>query len=102
MEGKQHAGGRVGGVARIGLLEGRALIGESAHAAIAAEVMIEGAVLLDEDHHVVDVGDLGAGGAGSGVGHFVSSTTSGEERAGKFGGSGGGAHLKKFAARDSC
>jgi len=36
-------------------LECHALIGESAYAPVASEVVIERTVFLDEDHHVIDV-----------------------------------------------
>ena len=55
VEGQQYAGGGTGGIAGIGLIEGGALIGESADASVAAEVVIEGAILLDEDDDVIDV-----------------------------------------------
>jgi hypothetical protein len=61
---------RVGSVGRVGLLEdavavgqrqgGR--IGETAHAGVRSEVMVERAVLLDQDDHVLDVADAAAGG----------------------------------------
>jgi hypothetical protein len=68
VERQKHAGGRAGCVGRIGLIEGGALIGESADAAIAAEVVIERAIFLDEDDDVIDIGDFGARSVCSGIG----------------------------------
>jgi hypothetical protein len=36
------------------------LIGESANAAVASEIMVEGTILLDEDHHMLHVSQFGA------------------------------------------
>jgi len=44
----------------IGLLERHALIGKSADAAVASKVVIERPVLLNQDHHMFDVGYFGA------------------------------------------
>jgi hypothetical protein len=55
MERKQLADGRTVGIGGIGLLKGEALIGEAADAAIAAEVVVERAIFLDEDDDVLDV-----------------------------------------------
>ena len=84
VEGQKHAGGRTGGVAGIGLIESRARVGESADAAIAAEVVIEGAIFLDEDDDVIDVGDFGAGGGRTGrSGYGGASAATVEQGAGK-------------------
>src|SRR5664279_62196 len=66
MKRQKHAGGRVGGVVGIGLLERGTRIGEAAHSLVAAKVVIERAVFLDEDDDVFNVSQLGAGGSGSG------------------------------------
>ena len=50
-------------------LGGHGRVGESAHARQGAEVVVEGAVLLHEDHDVLDVAQ--AGGARGGRGHLV-------------------------------
>ena len=56
MKRVQDSGGRISGVCRVRLLEGRTFIGESTHAAVAAGIMIERAVLLNQDHYVLNVG----------------------------------------------
>ena len=55
MKGQEFAEWRVGCVRAVGLLKGHALIGESTHAAVASEVVIERAVFLNKDHHMIDV-----------------------------------------------
>src|SRR2546427_13260562 len=62
MEWQQYAGRRVGGICRGRLLECRTLVGESTHAAVASEIMVEGTIFLDEDHHVLNVSQFGANG----------------------------------------
>ncbi len=47
---------------RVGLLECRTLVGESTHAAVASEIMVEGTIFLDEDDDVLDVSQFGANG----------------------------------------
>src|ERR1700687_5931496 len=44
----------------IGLLEGRALIGKSAHTSVASKVVIKRAVFLSQDHHMLDVSNFRA------------------------------------------
>ena len=64
------AGGRIAGLREDGLPAAvveldRPRIVEAAYPAVGTEVVIEGSVLLDEDHHVLDVGDpSGARGSG--------------------------------------
>jgi hypothetical protein len=55
MKWQQFPDWRARRVGWIGLLEGRALIGKSANTPIASKVVIERAVLLSQDHHVLDV-----------------------------------------------
>ena len=55
MEGQELPYRQDGRVGWIGLLECRALIGKSAHAAVASKVVIEGPVFLNQDHHMFDV-----------------------------------------------
>ncbi len=82
-KGSSTPAGELDGVAGIGLIEGGARIGESADASVAAEVVIEGAILLDEDDDVIDVGDLGAGGGPGGIGESHVAGASVEQGAGK-------------------
>src|ERR1700730_11443217 len=60
MEWQERAHRRARDVRRIGLLERHALVGKPTDAAIAAEIVIEGAVFLYHDDDVLDVGKLGA------------------------------------------
>ena len=55
MKRQEFADRCIGCVRGIGLLECHALIGESAHAPVASEVVIEGTIFLNEDHHAIDV-----------------------------------------------
>ena len=97
VEGQENPSGCAGHVGRVGLVVGRAWIGESANASIAAEVMIEGAIFLNEDNDVIDVCDLGAGG-GCGRGRStVASTACIEQGTCEACGSGGGCEFYEFA-----
>ncbi len=62
MEWQQYSGRRVRGICRVGLLECRTLVGESTHAAVASEIMVEGTIFLDEDDDVLDVSQFGTNG----------------------------------------
>jgi hypothetical protein len=55
MEWQELPDGRARCVCRIGLLECHAWIGKSTDAAVSSEIMIEGAVFLNEDYDVFDV-----------------------------------------------
>ena len=57
---KQKIQRRTGRIRSIGLLKRRILVGESTNATITPEIMIEGAVFLDENDHVLDVRELRA------------------------------------------
>src|SRR5438094_8419465 len=61
VERQQRAHGWIGRIRGVGLAEGRTLLGEAAHAAVAAEIVVERAVLLDENDYVLDVGETAAG-----------------------------------------
>jgi len=60
MERQQPAAVARDGVARLGEGGASGRVVEPAHAAIGAEVVVEGPVLLDEDDDVVDVGQMSA------------------------------------------
>src|SRR5258708_27989484 len=62
MEWQQYAGRRVRGICRVGLPECRTLVGESTHAAVASEIMVEGTIFLYEDDDVLDVSQFGTNG----------------------------------------
>src|SRR2546430_17006466 len=61
VERQQHAHGWIGRIRGVGLAEGGTWLGEAAHAAVAAEIVVERTVLLDENDHVLDVGEAAAG-----------------------------------------
>src|SRR2546429_9639549 len=61
VERQQRAHGWIGRIRRVGLAEGGTLVAEAAHAAVAAEIVVERAVLLDENDHVLDVSEAAAG-----------------------------------------
>lgn len=63
MEGKKRSDGSDGGVGRIGLLKSGAFVREAANAAVATEVVVEGAIFLNEDDDVLDIGKFGTGGS---------------------------------------
>jgi len=56
---------RIRGVGRISLLKRQTLVGETAHSPIASEIMIEGSIFLDEDDHMIDIGQFTAAAGGS-------------------------------------
>ena len=60
MEWQQRAYGWVRRVRWVRLLESHTLIGKSTHAAITSEVVIEGSVLLDKNHDMLDIVHRGA------------------------------------------
>src|SRR5260370_39502926 len=47
---------------RVGLLDCQTLVGESTHAAVTSEIMVEGTIFLDEDDDVLDVSKFGTNG----------------------------------------
>jgi hypothetical protein len=55
VEWQESPHGGVRCVRWVGLLECHTLIGKSTDAAVASKIMIEGSVLLNQDHHVFDV-----------------------------------------------
>jgi hypothetical protein len=59
MKRQQFADRRITRVRWIRLLKGSACIREAANTAIAAKVMIERAILLQNNHNVLNVGELG-------------------------------------------
>ena len=66
MKWQKCADRRRRGIRRVGLLESHALVGKPTNTAVASKVVIEGAVFLDENHDVLDIGQLRAcGGSGS-------------------------------------
>src|SRR5205814_5476726 len=79
MEWQQYAGRRVRGICRVRLLECRTLVGESTDAAVASEIMVEGTIFLDEDHHVLNVSHFGANGW-SGNGGSIATAASRQKR----------------------
>jgi hypothetical protein len=93
MEWQQYAGRRVRGICRVGLLECRTLFGESTHAAVASEIMVEGTIFLDEDDDVLDVSQFRANGW-SGAGGSTSSAASRQKHGRELCCSRGGANLQ--------
>jgi hypothetical protein len=55
MKRLQDSRGWISGVSRIWLCEGGTFIRKSTHAAVAAEIVIERPVLLNEDHYVLNI-----------------------------------------------
>jgi len=58
MKWKELADGGTVGVGGIRLLKSQTLIGEAANATIAAKVVVEGTIFLNEDDHVLNIGQL--------------------------------------------
>ena len=93
MEWKQYAGRRVRGICRVGLLECWTLFGESTHAAVASEIMVEGPIFLDENDDVLDVSQFGANGW-SGTGGSTSSAATRQKHSRELSCSRGGANFQ--------
>jgi len=62
MEWQQFRDWRGGGIGGVRLLKCCALIGTSSDPAVASEVVIERAVFLDQDDHVIDIAQFCASG----------------------------------------
>jgi hypothetical protein len=76
-------------------LKRRTLLIETLHALVTAKVVIERPILLDQDHHVVNIRYFGA--AVYDPGNFVRRAASGQQRSC----AGTGTHLEHLAARQT-
>jgi hypothetical protein len=60
MEGQQYACRRTRRITWVGLLECHAWVRETTNATVASEIVVKGAIFLDNDHYVLNIRQLSA------------------------------------------